>query len=130
MSQSVEQSPQQEAILLIAHGSRRQEANDDLIRLRDMVHAAHSEQIVEYAFLELAHPTIPEGAACCIERGARKVLLFPYFLSAGVHVVDDLNNFKTEFEKKWPEATFLICPPLGLHDLMVDIVFDRIEQAE
>jgi len=128
MSQE-ESSPHQEAILLIAHGSRRQAANDDLIRLRNMVRDARAGNIVEHAFLELANPTIPEGAASCIEQGAKRILMFPYFLSAGVHVVDDLSNFKKEFEIKWPDATFIICPPLGLHRLMVDIVFDRIDQG-
>ncbi|MBL4883644.1 MAG: CbiX/SirB N-terminal domain-containing protein [Planctomycetaceae bacterium] len=119
-----------EAILLIAHGSRRQQANDDLIRLRDMVRVARAGQIIEHSFLELANPTIPEGAASCVEQGARKVLMFPYFLSAGVHVVEDLKKFKTEFENRWPETTFQVCPPLGLHRLMVDIVFDRISEVE
>ncbi len=124
-----ESSSVREAILLIAHGSRRQEANDDLIRLRDMVREARAGEIVEHAFLELAKPTIPEGADCCVKQGAGRILMFPYFLSAGVHVVEDLNHFKTEFETKWPGVTFIVCPPLGLHALMVEIVFDRIAQG-
>ncbi len=125
-----ESTAHQEAILLIAHGSRRQQANDDLIRLCEMISNRHPEQIVEHAFLELAKPTIPEGAASCIRRGANRVMMFPYFLSAGVHVAEDLHRFKREFEEKWPDATFLICPPLGGHRLIVDIVLDRIDQGK
>lgn len=119
-----------EAILLIAHGSRRQQANDDLIRLRERICNKCPEQIVEHAFLELAKPTIPEGAASCVGRGAKRIMMFPYFLSAGVHVAEDLHKFKSEFEKEWPDATFIICPPLGGHRLIVDIVLDRIEQGK
>ncbi len=129
MNQS-EMPPGKKAILLIAHGSRRQEANEDLIRLRDMIRASRPNQIIEHSFLELAQPTISEGATCCVEQNASKVLMFPYFLSAGVHVVEDLDQFKIEFERKWPETEFVICPPLGLHRLMVDIVYDRIGEAE
>ena len=120
----------QEAILLIAHGSRRQQANDDLIHLCGMIGNRCPEQIVEHAFLELTKPTIPEGAASCIRRGAKRIMMFPYFLSAGVHVAEDLHRFKSEFEQKWPDATFIICQPLGGHRLIVDIVLDRIGQGK
>ena len=77
------------AVLLIAHGSRRQEANDDLLRLADAVRNRDHYSIVEVAYLEIASPTIPDGARRCIEQGASRILLLPYFLSAGAHVVDN-----------------------------------------
>ncbi len=119
-----------EAILMVAHGSRRKEANDDLYRLADMVKAARPEKLVECAFLDVVEPTIPQGAEACVNQGADRVLIFPYFLSAGRHVVDDLNQFQTEFAFRWPDVHFQICPHLGLHPLMVQIVFDRLAAAE
>lgn len=123
-------SPTQEAILLVAHGSRRQEANDDLYKLAEMVQQARPGKIVECSFLDVVEPTIPQGAEACIQQGAKRVLIFPYFLSAGRHVVDDLNYFRKQFEQRWPEVTFQICPHLGLHPLMVEIVFHRLTEAE
>ena len=119
-----------EAILLVAHGSRRQEANEDLYRLAEMVQQARPEKLIECAFLDVVEPTIPQGAKRCVERGAQRVLIFPYFLSAGRHVVDDLNHFRKQFATTWPEVVFHICPHLGLHPLMVQIVFERLQEAE
>lgn len=119
----------QDAILLIAHGSRRQEANDDLYHLAEMVRESRPGQIVEASFLELTEPTIPQGAERCLERGASHIYMVPYFLSAGTHVVDDLEQFRREFSRRWPEKAFTVCPHLGLHPYMVKIVFDRIEEA-
>jgi len=115
---------------MVAHGSRRQEANDDLYRLAAMVQQARPEKLIECAFLDVVEPTIPQGAKRCVERGAKRVLIFPYFLSAGRHVVDDLNDFKKQFATTWPDVTFQICPHLGLHPLMVQIVFERLQEAE
>ncbi|WP_339742848.1 CbiX/SirB N-terminal domain-containing protein [uncultured Rubinisphaera sp.] len=118
------------AILLIAHGSRRQHANDDLFKLADMVRKARPDSVIESSFLELTEPTIPQGAEKCVASGAKRVLMFPYFLSAGTHVVDDLEEFRQGFAEKWPNVEFKVCPHLGLHPLMVEIVFDRIAAAE
>ncbi len=123
-------SLQREAILMVAHGSRRSAANDDLYTLAEMVRAARPGKIVECAFLDVVEPTIPQGAEACVRQGATRVLLFPYFLSAGRHVVDDLNRFQADFQQRWPEVRFPICPHLGLHPLMVEIVFDRLAEAE
>jgi sirohydrochlorin ferrochelatase len=74
------------ALLLIAHGSRQAEANADLHALVEQLRATQQYAIVEASFLELAEPAIDIGARKCISLGAQRVILAPYFLSAGVHV--------------------------------------------
>jgi len=128
-----EQPPKDEsttAALLIAHGSRRESANQDLLRLAELVRERNSFDIIEIAYLELAEPTIPNGARACVEQGANRVLLLPYFLSAGAHVTDDLEHFRRELSDEHADVTFTLCDPLGLHPLIVDIVLDRLRQAD
>ncbi len=117
------------AVLLIAHGSRRAEANDDLVRLAEMIRAKGLYAIVETAYLELAAPDIPAGAEACVRRGATDVKLLPYFLSAGAHVVDDLEHHCCDLAARFPNVTFELCPPLGLHPLMIEIVLERLRQG-
>ncbi|MEZ6044409.1 MAG: CbiX/SirB N-terminal domain-containing protein [Planctomycetaceae bacterium] len=117
------------AVLLIAHGSRRQAANDDLIKLADQLRAEGSYPIVQHAFLELAEPSIPQGAAACVEQGAIRVLMMPWFLSSGRHVADDLEEFCRQFSEEYPHATFTVCPPLGLHPAMLTIIHDRLKEG-
>ena len=92
------------ALLLIAHGSRQAEANDDLrhvaAALREREHA-----IVEASYLELAAPGIDEGGARCVEQGAACVVLVPYFLSAGVHVRRDLTEARRRLAERSPPWT-------------------------
>ena len=114
------------AVLLIAHGSRRQEANDDLARLAEMIRSRGRYPIVEIAYLEIAEPTIATAATSCVKSGAGRVKMLPYFLSAGAHVVDDLERHRKELSVQYPQIVFELCPPLGLHPLMIDIVLDRL----
>ena len=114
------------AVLLIAHGSRLASANRDLSQLAELLRQRFADHIVETAYLELSEPTIPQGAAACVVRGASCVLMLPYFLSAGTHVTEDLKRFQAEFAAQWPSVRFVLCPPLGLHPLMLDIVCDRL----
>ena len=130
------------AALLIAHGSRRAEANADLHKLTAMVRdrfparaAGGGEaddrdgggyDVVEPAFLELADPDIPAGAAACVAAGATDVRMLPYFLSMGTHVADDLREFREQFTQQYPGVTFTVCPPLGLHPKLVEVVFERL----
>lgn len=116
------------AALLIAHGSRRAAANEDLVQLAQIVRQRNLFGLVEIAYLELAEPTIPAAARACVEQGAECVRMFPYFLSAGEHVASDLERFRRQFSAEYPGVRFEICPPLGLHPLMVEIVLERLQQ--
>lgn len=114
------------AVLLIAHGSRRAEANDDLVKLAELISARGIYAFVEVSYLEITSPTILEGGRTCVARGATRVLMLPYFLSAGVHVVMDLESFRQKLADEFPKVQFVLCPHLGLHPLMADIVLDRL----
>jgi sirohydrochlorin ferrochelatase len=116
------------AILLIAHGSRHQPANDDLIALASRLEQAGEAPIVEPCFLELASPDIPAGAARCVARGATRVLMVPYFLSMGVHLVRDLAQARDALVANYPATTFVLGPPLGPHPLLDQLVIVRARE--
>jgi len=117
------------AILLIAHGSRRSQANADLRVVAHALKARLPEQIVEIAYLELADPGIPAGLQACLDQGSQSIKILPYFLSAGAHVTEDLERFRREFEMKNPAIKCQLCPPLGLHPLILDVLIDRLNEA-
>jgi sirohydrochlorin ferrochelatase len=118
------------AVLLIAHGSREPAANDDLLELAGRLAASGKYPIVEACFLELTEPDIPAGGARCVARGATRVLLVPYFLSAGVHLRRDLTAARDDLSRRRPDVEFRLGPPLGPHPLLEQLVQTRIEELD
>lgn len=114
------------AVLLIAHGSRLEPANADLRELAARLSTAGPRPIVVASFLELAEPDIPSGGAACVARGACRVLMIPYFLSAGVHIMRDLAQARQELTASHPDVEFVLGPPLGPHPLLDQLVEARV----
>jgi sirohydrochlorin ferrochelatase len=118
------------AVLLIAHGSRHDEANEDLRALAARIAGSGKHSIVEACFLELAEPDILAGGRRCVDRGARRVLLIPYLLSAGVHQRRDLTAARDDLERLHPGVEFRLGSPLGPHPLLDALVAARIGDLE
>ncbi len=120
------------AILLIAHGSREESANRDLRELAERLAGSGpaGRSIVVASFLELAEPDIATGGDRCVASGAERVLMVPYFLSAGVHLRRDLTAARDELAARHPEVEFHLGPPLGPHRLLDELVRARIGELE
>jgi sirohydrochlorin ferrochelatase len=116
------------ALLLIAHGSRHPEANADLEHVAEALRR-RGQAIVVPSFLELAQPDIAEGGARCVAEGARRVVMVPYFLSAGVHVRRDLTAARDSLAARFPAVEFRLAEPLGRHPLLLDVVEERAREA-
>lgn len=103
------------ALLLVAHGSRRPESNDEVRRIADELGklAGDDYAYVSSAFLELADPSIPDGIQQCIDHGADEVEVLPYFLSAGRHVSQDIPNEVAIKQQQYPELSIRILSYLG-----------------
>ena len=65
------------ALLLIAHGSRRPEANADLEHLAGVLREKGEYARVEPAYLELCEPGIVAGGERCVGAGATRVVQLP-----------------------------------------------------
>jgi len=122
--------PAHKALLLIAHGSRRPEANADLNHIAEEMLKLGTYPIVEVSYLELAEPTIAVGGEKCVERGATQVTMLPYFLSPGVHVREDMKEARQELSERFPLVEFRLAEPLGRHPLLLQVVIQRAEEAE
>ncbi|HWL09219.1 MAG TPA: CbiX/SirB N-terminal domain-containing protein [Planctomicrobium sp.] len=116
------------AILLIAHGSRRAEANAELVTVAEQLRPLVAPAIVEVSYLEVVGPTIPEGLEKCVSLGAESIRILPYFLSPGAHVVDDLEQARQDFQTRHPDIPCRLCPPLGRHPKLLEILVDHSQE--
>lgn len=120
------------ALLLIAHGSRRTQSNEEVKQLADKIAAQDSfnYSLVEAAFLEIAEPSIPDGLKLCMEKGAKNIVIFPYFLSAGRHVTEDIPAEVAKFTKDFPQIEVSIGNYLGCLEDMPQIILKMLNSAD
>jgi sirohydrochlorin ferrochelatase len=117
------------ALLLIAHGSRRPEANADLEFVAADMRRRNLFAFVQCSFLELAEPDIHTGGVRCVEAGATSVVMLPYFLSPGRHVSEDLTAARDRLAAEFPHVSFQLAAPLAGHPSLLDAVADRSREA-
>jgi sirohydrochlorin ferrochelatase len=117
------------AILIMAHGSRIAGANDAAREVAKMVQEMTGIDIIEVAFREMHAPNIQEGIDACVARGAKKILLMPYFLFMGAHVLQDLPEEIVEAQKRHPGLEMTMGPHLGVHRKLAELVVERIAEG-
>lgn len=118
---------EKDGVIIVDHGSRRQESNLMLNDFVAMFRARTCYKIVEPAHMELVEPTIKDAFGKCVQQGASRVIVSPYFLSPGRHWKQDIPALVAEASKEQSNVPYIVTAPLGLHELMVDVMNDRIK---
>ena len=118
-------------IIIVDHGSRRDESNALLERVARAFAERFAERydVVEPAHMELAEPSIATAYARCVERGATRVVVCPYFLGPGKHWTSDIPNLTSAAAQSYPNTTYHVTQPLGVDDLMLDLIQKRIQSC-
>lgn len=116
-------------VIVVDHGSRRAESNLMLEQFVAGFRQTTRYTIVEPAHMELAEPSIATAFDRCVARGARCVVVCPYFLLPGKHWHQDIPNLTRQAAEKHPGVQFLVSAPIGLHPLMQKVVESRIDHC-
>ena len=117
------------AVILVDHGSRRDESNEMLLDVvRDFAERS-GLPIVEPAHMEVAEPSIATAFARCVARGGKTVVVFPYFLLPGRHWHEDIPRLAADAAKAHPGVSYLVTAPFAMHPLMAQVIEQRIEHC-
>lgn len=116
-----------EGILLIAHGSREEIANREVVEMAERLSRRFGDREVVACFLEIASPSIPEGFRMAVERGCRELCAVPFFLATGAHVGQDIPRILAECRADHPEVEVRITAAVGPDPRLEDIAVARIE---
>ncbi|MEM5536554.1 CbiX/SirB N-terminal domain-containing protein [Neptuniibacter pectenicola] len=111
-------------LLIIAHGSRREESNAEIRLLGKKVADSMPFFIddVAVAFLELSSPTIGEAIDTCFNKGVEELFILPYFLSAGNHVAKDIPHEIDIARTSWKDRKITTLPHIGESNEMVKLI--------
>ncbi len=112
-------------LIIFAHGSSVVDANEAVRRTAEMAAERCGVAMWETAFLELAEPDLEAAVRTLLERGAKKIIVAPYFLTMGVHLSIDLPRILAGIRETLPGVDVVETPPLDGHPALVDILADR-----
>ncbi len=118
-----------ERIIIIGHGSPRKEANtiDSLTSLlHSELHPGCNDDCVKGAYLQFSEPDIETVINTCVEEGAGRIIMHPFFLNAGMHVTKDIPELIEAARSKYAGVEFIYTEPLGIHEKLVEVVKERI----
>ncbi|HEY7091279.1 MAG TPA: CbiX/SirB N-terminal domain-containing protein [Tepidisphaeraceae bacterium] len=116
-------------IIIVDHGSRLAESNRMLEQVAKLFSErfAHKHQIVEPAHMEIAEPSIAAAYAKCVERGATRVVVCPFFLGPGKHWTQDIPRLAAEAAAQHPHTNYHVTNPIGIDDLILNLLEKRID---
>ena len=117
-------------IIVFAHGSRIEAANQAVRSAAADLARAGECPIVEAAFLELGHPSLEEAADLLVARGVDRLVIIPYFLTPGTHLERDLPALVARISKKNNDIQIVVTASLDGHPGVVEILAERIRAIE
>jgi sirohydrochlorin ferrochelatase len=113
------------AIVIFAHGSSIESANDSVRRIADSVRREAGFDLVETAFLEQGRPDLGGAIEAAVAQGARRVVVVPYFLTLGLHLQRDLPNIVSGLAVLHKGVEIRVALPLDGHPALGDILKQR-----
>ena len=115
------------SLLIIAHGSRLDKANEEIKQLTKYLAKEIKGVTVAYSFLELTKPSIEEATKTLIQRGAKKIYLYPHFLTEGRHVDKDIPTIINSLKKLHPQILFRKTEYLGKSPFFFEYIRDNMQ---
>ncbi|KAE8710025.1 hypothetical protein F3Y22_tig00110328pilonHSYRG01131 [Hibiscus syriacus] len=87
---------EKDGVIIVDHCSRRKESNLMLNEFVAIFREKTGYPIVEAAHMELAEPSIRDAFGLCVQRGAHRVIVSPFFLFPGRHWYQDIPSLTAD----------------------------------
>ena len=115
------------ALIILAHGSRRHESNQEIETLAKEVKkiAGNEYDVIEYAYLEIVEPTLLQSIERVVNRGVSDITILPYFLNSGNHVKRDVPTIIETATERYPDCRFKISVCVGMFEGMPKLILEQ-----
>ena len=115
-------------IIILGHGSRREEANQGLLDVAQKVSQLLGETVTP-AYMAHGKPSLPEAVEAKIAEGALRIVVMPLFLFRGIHVTVDIHEELREIRVQHPNVEIIFTEELGADDGIANLASLRIKEA-
>lgn len=115
-----------DTILLVGHGSRNCEGNEEIRAFATQWRARHPFWRIDVCFIEHADVLLADGLNRAAE-GARRVLIIPFILNAAGHVKMELPAAVEAARRLHPGVRFELTRHLGMGREMLSVLQDQLD---
>ncbi|MGC4816434.1 uroporphyrinogen-III C-methyltransferase [Micromonospora sp. DT63] len=115
-------------VALIGRGSTDPDANAEVAKVARLLWEGRGYAGVEPGFISLAQPSVPEVLDRLRRLGARRIVVAPYFLFAGV-LPDRIVAQSAEFAAAHPDLDVRVAEVIGDCDALAELVLERHAEA-
>ncbi|MEU8017812.1 uroporphyrinogen-III C-methyltransferase [Micromonospora parva] len=115
-------------VALIGRGSTDPDANAEVAKVARLLWEGRGYAGVEPGFISLAQPSVPAVLERLRRLGARRIVVAPYFLFAGV-LPDRIVAQSAEFAAAHPDLDVRVADVIGDCDALADLVVERYAEA-
>jgi sirohydrochlorin ferrochelatase len=122
--------PNSTAVILLGHGSRVPQAGKSMEKVAEGLKVRYGYKVVEICYLSRLGPHLPDAFKKCVKQGANSVVVIPYFLHEGLHIVLDIPAELQDLASQYPHVSVILGKNLGFDDVLVDLVEKRIADSK
>jgi sirohydrochlorin cobaltochelatase len=115
-------------VVLVGRGSTDPDANAEHYKVARLLLEGRGLAGVEAAFISLAEPGVPAAMERARRLGARRIVVLPYFLFAGV-LPTRTQNQALEWAAAHPEVDVRCADVIGVSEPLADLVLARAKEA-
>jgi len=124
----LEEEKKETAVLIVGRGSSDPDANSDLSKVARLFYEGRSYPVVESAYVSMTPPDVAEGLDRCLRLGAKRVVLFSYFLFTGV-LEERIRGQGEAFARRNPGVEVRYAGYFGPDERVADLVVERYTEA-
>ena len=118
-----------QALAVIAHGSRNENANREFLQLVcDLAGVVDDYDAVRGCFLELAEPSLAQAVEELVNTGAAQIQVYPLFFNQGKHVARDIPELVAEQQQRFPDHTIELLSYFGSFDGLARMIQTHLDQ--
>ncbi len=117
------------AVILFAHDSAVEEANEGVRALARRIQRAGYCAYVRASFLGPGKPKLGSAIAEAVESDFRQIVVIPYFLTLGIYLRRDLPALVAAEKQKYPNLEIQVGRSLEDHLEMAALVLSRIREV-
>ena len=115
-------------VVLAGRGSTDPDANAEIAKVARLLWEGRGYAGVEFCFISLAEPSVPAALHRAVLLGARRIVVAPYFLFAGV-LPDRVVTQSREFAARHHGLEVAVAGVIGACDELAGLVQERYDEA-